>query len=443
MRGTWSRKRVVAVLAVLVLALGALFTTFWPAVADERDDLAAQQEQADSERAALRNALSGIDVEIANAIVRLSDLNAQLPQLRQAHETAAAEADAAARTHAQLVDRLEQARGEQETLQTEIETGRAQIETEEAAIAELAKRAYRGELSTTPLEIALTATTPQEFADKAAAADVVTRTRLRSVDSLSSQLALNESREGRQAQVSLQVADLESEAAAALSDANAKKDEAAKKLADLEAAQAEQEKLNNELAGKRATMEAQLAEQDRAYEQRAARIAELDAKSAAEAEARRIAEQQNSGGSGGSGGGGGNGGSGAGMFRYPVDGNPEVTSGYGWRIHPILGYPKFHDGIDLGSPCGQPVYAIESGTTFDVYYDGGGGNMVYIHHGNIGGNSYNSGYLHLESSTVGNGQYVNRGDLIGYVGTTGRSSGCHLHFEIWRNGATTDPLGYY
>ncbi|WP_371163760.1 peptidoglycan DD-metalloendopeptidase family protein [Buchananella felis] len=444
---SWGPKRWAALIAVLVLALGALFTVAWPAVSDERDDLAAAQEQADKDRAALRNSLSGIDAEIADAIVRLSDLNAQLPVLRKELEDAQDAAEAARRDHAQLTDRLTQARAEKDSITQEIAAGEERIEQDRAVLADLAKRAYRGELSTSPLEIALTATTPQEFADKAVAADVITRSRLRSVDAVSAEVTQNESRENRQELVSGQVADLEQQAAAALADAEDKEAVAAQKLQEVETAQAEQAALNTQLNGQKSTIEAQLAEADQAYEQRAARIAQLDAEEAAAAAAAAAAQNNaappasGGAGTGGSGGTGGYGGSG--LFRYPVDGNPEVTSGYGWRIHPILGYPKFHDGVDLGSPCGQPVYAIEAGTTFDVYYDTGGGNMVYIHHGNIGGNNYNSGYLHLQSSTVGGGQYVNRGDLIGYVGTTGRSSGCHLHFEIWKNGATTDPLGYY
>lgn len=111
-------------------------------------------------------------------------------------------------------------------------------------------------------------------------------------------------------------------------------------------------------------------------------------------------------------------------YIRPVSG--PVTSGYGYRVHPVLGYSKMHDGIDYGAGCGTPVHATQSGTVTAVEYHGASGQRVKIDHGN----GYTSGYFHLQGYNTTVGAKVEQGDVVGYVGSTGRSTGCHLHFEI-------------
>jgi murein DD-endopeptidase MepM/ murein hydrolase activator NlpD len=99
-----------------------------------------------------------------------------------------------------------------------------------------------------------------------------------------------------------------------------------------------------------------------------------------------------------------------------------------------------HEGVDIGGSMGQPVYAAEAGQVVQVNagYGGGYGNYIVIYHG--GGLS--TLYAHLSGIKVNNGQVVSRGHLIGYVGSTGYSTGPHLHFEVRVNGAPKNPLGY-
>ena len=108
------------------------------------------------------------------------------------------------------------------------------------------------------------------------------------------------------------------------------------------------------------------------------------------------------------------------------------------RMHPILKIRRPHHGVDYAAPAGTPVYAVASGTVIAKGYSGGGGNTVKIRHaGNLV-----SGYLHLKGYAKGLavGKTVNQGDLIGYVGSTGLSTGPHLDFRIWQGGTPIDPL---
>lgn len=114
-----------------------------------------------------------------------------------------------------------------------------------------------------------------------------------------------------------------------------------------------------------------------------------------------------------------------------------ITSGYGGRIHPVLGYYKGHDGVDFGAACGAPVKAAKSGTVVAVEYHNASGNRVKIDHGN----GVVTGYYHLQGFNTSVGATVAQGDTIGYVGSTGRSTGCHLHFaKMDEAGNYSDPM---
>jgi murein DD-endopeptidase MepM/ murein hydrolase activator NlpD len=112
------------------------------------------------------------------------------------------------------------------------------------------------------------------------------------------------------------------------------------------------------------------------------------------------------------------------------------------RMHPILHVYKLHDGTDFGAACGTPVYASAAGTIVSAYYNAGYGNRVVMNHGIVNGVSLSTSYNHLTSYVAGVGEHVARGQLIAYSGTTGYSTGCHLHFMVYVNGATVDPMGW-
>jgi murein DD-endopeptidase MepM/ murein hydrolase activator NlpD len=134
-------------------------------------------------------------------------------------------------------------------------------------------------------------------------------------------------------------------------------------------------------------------------------------------------------------------GDGGGFLSYPISGG-YITSPYGMRMHPILHIYKLHDGTDFGAACGTPVYASASGTIVSAYYNAGYGNRVIMNHGIVNGVSLSTSYNHLTSFVAGVGQHVERGELIAYSGTTGYSTGCHLHFMVYVNGVTVDPMSW-
>lgn len=116
-----------------------------------------------------------------------------------------------------------------------------------------------------------------------------------------------------------------------------------------------------------------------------------------------------------------------------------MASGYGYRLDPIYGTSKHHDGMDFTSPIGTPVYATADGTVTSAEWNSGYGNKVDISHGY----NYLTRYAHLSEIKVRPGQEVHRGDLIGLVGSTGKSTGPHLHYEVRYKGVPQNPVNYY
>lgn len=127
---------------------------------------------------------------------------------------------------------------------------------------------------------------------------------------------------------------------------------------------------------------------------------------------------------------------GTGRFITPAEG--PITSPYGYRVHPIFGTLRFHSGIDIGAYYGSSILAADSGIVIEAGWIGGYGNTVMIDHG--GG--YSTLYGHCSQLYVRNGQMVRQGEPIAAVGSTGNSTGPHLHFEVRINGDPVDPLGF-
>ncbi len=123
-----------------------------------------------------------------------------------------------------------------------------------------------------------------------------------------------------------------------------------------------------------------------------------------------------------------------GSLSAPVNGH--ITSGYGMRFHPILGYARMHAGIDFGAAWGSPIHAVRDGIVSFAGHHGGHGNYIRLEHGGGMGTDYG----HMSGFAVSPGSRVRAGQIIGYVGSTGLSTGPHLHFEVYRNGQTVNPL---
>jgi len=121
---------------------------------------------------------------------------------------------------------------------------------------------------------------------------------------------------------------------------------------------------------------------------------------------------------------------------WPVPG--ALVSNFGNRVHPIFGTVRMHNGLDLDGNMGDPIVAAQSGTVLSAGWQSGYGNTIVLDHGD----NLSTVYAHQTSFEVAAGDAVQTGQLIGYVGSTGNSTGPHLHFEVRVSGNARDPIGY-
>ena len=129
-------------------------------------------------------------------------------------------------------------------------------------------------------------------------------------------------------------------------------------------------------------------------------------------------------------------------FICPLKSYTRISSEYGWRKNPVTGVNKLHAGTDFAAPGGTPIYAAASGYVQVAGWSSGGyGNYVIIYHGKMSdGNQYSTLYGHMRSVATSAGKYVQQGEIIGYVGSTGNSTGNHLHLEVWKGGSKANAV---
>ena len=218
-----------------------------------------------------------------------------------------------------------------------------------------------------------------------------------------------------------------------LADLGDKQDELEAEKARLEAEIEEATDLINDLEADIEAAQAEYAANEAAEQALNAQMDAIAAQIAAEEEAARQEAAQN----------GtdytGPGSTATGSYTWPCPSCTYITSGYGNRIHPIFGTERWHSGIDIGAAAGATVIAADSGTVSVATYSSSYGNYVMIYHSN---GTYTL-YAHMSSIAVTAGQSVTKGDTIGYVGSTGWSTGPHLHFEIRNSGGTIDPTQFF
>ena len=194
--------------------------------------------------------------------------------------------------------------------------------------------------------------------------------------------------------------------------------------------------IQDDLENRQAEFDAIMAEEAQTEAAIDRLVAQLEAE---RAEAARRAAEEAAAAAAQNGGGGGGSANATGSFVFPVASYVYISSRFGERVHPITGELKHHNGMDIAANMGTAVYAADGGKVVLAEWYGGYGNCIMIDHGN----GYKTLYGHLSSIGVSEGQSVSQGAVIGAVGSTGNSTGPHLHFEVYANDSRIDPEQFY
>jgi len=421
--------RMTAVVSAIALLLGIGLAT--PAGADAIDDKrrAAEQKKAANAKARedAEDAMEGLDATLQAVVAALQDLQAQIPAAQATLDAANAALEKAQREAAIIAARLRDATDQQATITTTIDQDAQKATALRAAIGQMAREAYRSGGEVSGVGMILDADSTEDFVQRYGLMSTALRTQAQVLDALKATEAKNKNAQARLVAVKDRVAELKAAADQKVVEADNARAAAAAARKTLDDLLAQQVAQQQNLEAQKAAIAAQLA----AIDAEAAQVqAELQA-AIAEQRARDAAAGKPQGPAGPL--------SGA-LFGNPTATNPMyVTSEYGMRFHPVLHYTRLHAGIDLRDHCGQPVYAGRAGTVQWARPRTGFGNQVMVDHGFVNGNALSTSYNHLTSFAVGAGQHVNAGQLVGYAGNTGTSAACHLHFEVYVNGATVNP----
>ncbi|MGB3979107.1 MAG: peptidoglycan DD-metalloendopeptidase family protein [Tepidanaerobacteraceae bacterium] len=376
-----NRKRYRLVVGFLLLVL---LTISVPAIASDIDELRKQQNMLNSQLENLKNSIKQVDKEKKNVAEEIAELEQKLSEAQK--ELAATEA------------KLKETQAKLESTMKELKQAEERVEEQKDDLNTRMRTMYK----TGPVDYIEVILGASSFSDFLTRLDMVERI--------------------IEADKSL------------LAEFRARKEEVAQKKSELEEQQrlieAQRNSINERRAqivayrGDRQRLMAKLEEQKREYERQQDQL-ERDAENLR----RKILawEMQNK-----------KGFFGTGEFRWPVPSSSYVTSDFGWRIHPIYKTRRFHDGIDIAAAMGADVLAADDGEVIFAGSYGGYGNTIIVSHG--GGIS--TQYSHLSKILVGVGKQVIKGDKIGLVGSTGLSTGPHLHFSVIKDGQAVSPWNW-
>jgi murein DD-endopeptidase MepM/ murein hydrolase activator NlpD len=431
MNGTSGRRarRGARVLAGAVAVGLGLLLAGGPVASPAPADRASDRKQAlDRKLDQLRETLEGTSKSLVDAALTLErsrsqlvDANAKLAVARSAL------AEAVTRDQA-LADRLAVAEAAVAKAGRDLAVRRQQETDTRTRLGLLAREAYVSS-GLSGLSIALSAENPDQFTDRMNVAGTALRRQNSAIARIEVQQADTRARQNRLAAAQVEVAALKQESEVLLGrrrGAEAAADAAASDVAGLVAAKARSVK----------TIAARKSAEKKRIDALEVQQNKLTKILRARARARNRTSRPASRSTGSSGGSSGNG---SGRLSYPVQ--APVTSGFGYRYHPILHYSRLHAGTDFGAGCGTPVRAAAPGRVVRAGRAGGYGNQLVIDHGMMKGKNVATSYNHLSRFVVRSGS-VSRGQLVAYSGTTGLSTGCHLHFEVYVNGTHVNPMSW-
>jgi murein DD-endopeptidase MepM/ murein hydrolase activator NlpD len=415
----WRAWTVVSLLLVTVVASDAALAS--------NDPLQNRKSSIDGQIDQLKETLEGASKDVVAAAVAVRTAQLQLTAAQKASKAAQAALAAAVAHDQDVAAKLAVAEAEQAKAQRRVKAGLAAQADTRTQLGRMARDAYIGS-GLSGLALALGADTPEAFTDRVALSGVALRSQGDALDQLAVQQADLRARTSKVEAVAAEIVVLKKQSAAAVAARRAAQQAAAAAQARIATVLARQQAAlkiaQSKAAAERKRLGALQSEQSKLR-------AMLAARARAEAARRRAA-------GGGSSSGGSAPAPASGVLSYPVA--APITSGFGLRYHPILHIWRLHSGTDFGVACGTPVHAAAAGTIISAGWAGGYGNRIVIDHGYLRGGDLATTYNHL-TRIVARG-HVSRGQLIAYSGTTGLSTGCHLHFETLVNGSYVNPAGW-
>ncbi len=400
--------------AVCGLALTAALIGAGPiaGTATAEDGSGSVDSQLDSSRARLAN----LSAKSQEAVLALEKTQGLLAVAKANLASAEASAAAAQARSTQLEGELAAAKKEEADGVARIKAIEAQQVKNTDIRNNIARQAYEGS-GLERLAAVLNTTKAQDLADNMYVVEKVNDNQNAVLGELAANRALAEEEQRKLEEVRRKAATLALQAQAAVAQAQAARDEATATRNELTSLQKAQAEAAAAVAAQRSEEQGRLdalqAESARIQAQLAARVGAQGSRGSDSGPLRAT-----------------------GRFAVPVGG--PFTSEFGYRINPVLGSSELHSGLDIGASCGAPVYAAGAGTIISAGWIGGYGNSIWIDHGGGLVTTYNhmSAYVRTSGS-------VQQGDLIGRVGTTGLSTGCHMHWEVRANGVPVNPRGWF
>jgi len=396
-----------------VLASALMVTV--PAVLAHADDLTDKQDKVQKGVKAAEAHLEDSSRALYTATARLRTARVQLLLAQRELAKTRGELTTARILDVQMQAKLAAAVTALGKAKHQLKVGQAAVEEQRKSIGRLAVASFEfGDPGLLRMSVMLKGTSPEEISTQLSTVDSLMQSESAMLADLNAKEALLEVQRAKVARAKEEVAAKRQEAAVNLARKQALEEQAATNRAQVAAL------VNARGDAARTAQSARLADRRKliALRQEDARIQRLIRERAEKAK-------------------GGYTGSNNGFLFRPVDG--PITSPYGYRRHPIYGYYGLHDGVDFSAPCGTPLRAGAGGTVIAEYYSDVWGNRLILDVGRVNGKSMTLIYNHISSYRSQTGQRVSRGEVVAYSGTTGWSTGCHLHFTVMLDGTAVDP----
>lgn len=416
----FTRSRHALTAGILATALVATLTA--PSFADKKDDLERQKKEANSEAAKAKKDLEASTQELIEAAAALKKAQNRLDSAEAELGATRGKVAAAKAVDQEMQVKLNRSQVALETARLKLKKGEKKLKASTADVEEFAVQEFlQGDPKLRAVSGLLRGEDAKEFGQQLSLNTAVSDQQVATMQQLDATRVILKLNREKVQKLRDQVKVQRAQAAANLAEKQR-----------LEAVAEDQAKLVSVLVtkrqGARKLAASAQAEDERRYQEFRSEAAALEARIRALA----VKEVKS--------GGKGSGGDSGGALSYPVNG--PITSPYGMRVHPVTGVYKLHDGTDFGVGCGTPIRAAASGTIVEQYFNGAYGNRVILNNGVKRGVSVVTTYNHMSRFALSSGTKVKRGQVIGYVGTTGYSTGCHLHFMVLANGSTVNPVGW-